>query len=357
MLPETPRVSVILPIRNESAYIRSCIERLLEQDYAKEFVEILVIDGESTDGTQDIVNELIVEHPQTLIRLLSNAKQIVPPALNIGIREARGDILIRMDGHSIPENDYISSCVRALKDTGAANAGGLLRPGGSTHFGDAVAYAQSHPVGAGDAKFHYAQQAQFVDTVYLGAFRKEVFTVVGLFDESLVRNQDYEMNVRIRKAGGKVYLDPDIQCWYTPRGSARKLWKQYFQYGWWRVETVKRHPESLRWRQVVPPGFVAVLVSLLVLALVSKIFVVLLVGQLVSYGLILGLAAVHIRSDLRRNAKLFFLFPLALVIMHISWGLGFLLNLCTLGNYPYRAEKPNIPSLGTKPEGQVSHAV
>ena len=343
-LADRPLVSIVLPVRNEEPFIRACLERLLAQEYPSDRMEILVVDGESTDRTRDIVEGIIREHPDTPIRLLRNEKQIVPPALNIGIRAATGQIVVRMDGHTVPHRDYVASCVRALRASEAANAGGLIRPKGDTAFGEAVALAQSHPIGAGDAKFHFAQEPQFTDTVYLGAYRKEIFAHTGLFDESMVRNQDYEMNVRIRKAGGKVYLDPRIRSEYTPRGTILALWKQYFEYGWWRVETWKRHPRSLRWRQAVPAVFVLVLVTLALAAPWSAAARVLFVAQVATYLAALTIATVGVTRTSSGRPGLRWRFPLAVAIIHIGFGSGFLVNVVTGGRFPYRARNPDIPA-------------
>jgi succinoglycan biosynthesis protein ExoA len=330
-------VSVVLPIRNEEKYIRACLENILNQDYVAD--EILVIDGRSTDKTRSIVRDMIAENPQRQIRLLDNPGQITASALNVGIQAARGEIIVRMDGHTVPAKNYISSCITSLETSNADNVGGLISPKGDTAFADVVAVAQSNPLGAGDAKFHYSKNAQYVDTVYMGAFRKSIFYKAGLYDESLIRNEDYEMNIRIRKAGGTIYLDPSIKSVYTPRNSPKKLWDQYFQYGWWKVETLRRHPESLRWRQLIPVLFV---VSLVVLALFSFLTPVLylLLAELGLYAATVGLTTLGTVKKLGFKAALF---PLAILIIHVSWGVGFMHSLISAGRFPYMAKKPAVP--------------
>ena len=349
-LPETPDVSIVLPIRNEESFIEDCLERLLLQDYPPSHVEILVVDGQSTDATRDVVQSVIAAHPERTITLLENPRRIVPTALNIGIRAARGHVVLRMDGHTVPEPDYVTACVRALKATGAANVGGRLQPRGTTTFGRAVAVAQSHPAGAGDAKFHFASEPEYVDTVYMGAFRKDVFRHAGMFDESMVRNQDYEMNVRIRAAGGSIYLDPEIRSTYTPRGSLEALARQYFEYGWWRVVTWRRHPASLRWRQAVPAVFVLMLALLAILAPFAATARFLLAAQVVAYGLFLGLATFHARPRMQAADAPLGLFPLAVATIHLAWGAGFAVNLTTAGRFPFRASRPAIPEMHAEPE-------
>jgi succinoglycan biosynthesis protein ExoA len=346
-------VSVVLPVRNEEAHIRGCLENLLAQDYPKHMFEILVVDGMSTDNTRAVVQEMAVAHPEVAIRLLENPAKIVPPALNIGIRAAQGEVVVRMDGHTVPAPSYISACVRALEQTQAANVGGLMQPVGDTPFGEAVALAQSHRLGVGDAKFHYSQEPAYVDTVYMGAFRKAIFEKAGLFDESMVRNQDYEMNIRIRKAGGKIYLDPHIQSTYAPRNTPQKLWRQYFQYGWWRVETLRRHPDSLRWRQFLPAFFVFCLIFLGLTSPFLAVSQFLLAAQLGLYGLAIMIATIDVirKPNLSKELRSrILLFPLSLVILHISWGAGFLLSLLSRGRYPYSADRPRVPLLAVTPE-------
>jgi succinoglycan biosynthesis protein ExoA len=350
MMMFEPVISVVLPIRNEAKHIRTCLERLLGQDYPADKLEILVIDGMSEDGTRDIVREMMAEHPERRLKLLDNPKKIVPPALNIGIQAAEGEIIVRMDGHTVPAPNYVSACVEALARSGAANAGGRLNPKSDRGFGRAVMLAQSHPLGAGGAKFHYADEPQFVDTVYLGAYRREIFERAGLFDESMVRNQDYEMNVRIRKAGGKIYLDPKIVSEYTPRDTPRKLWKQYFEYGWWRVETVRRHPDSLRWRQALPPAFVAAVVLLGLLSF-WPVARALLALALVPYVAVLALTSWKLRRDLERPWQ----FGLAVAIMHFAFGLGFWSSLLSGGRWPYRAAPPQVPRFAPR-QGRLERA-
>lgn len=333
-----PMVSVVLPIRNEARHIRACLERLLTQDYPAEKLEILVIDGMSEDETRDIVQEIIREHPERRLRLLDNPKRIVPPALNIGIQAAEGEVIVRMDGHTVPARNYVWACVDALNRSGAVNVGGRLNPKSEHGFGKAVMLAQAHPLGAGGAKFHYADEPQYVDTVYMGAFKREIFMKTGLFDESMIRNQDYEMNVRIRKAGGKIYLDPAIHAAYTPRDTPRKLWKQYFEYGWWRVETVRRHPDSLRWRQALPPMFVAAVVLLGLLSF-WPMARALLALAVVPYVAVLGVTSWTLRHELERPWQ----FGLAVAIMHFAFGFGFWASLLSGGRWPYRAQPPQVP--------------
>jgi succinoglycan biosynthesis protein ExoA len=334
-----PFVSIVLPIRNEADHIGACIGRLLDQDYPHERMEIIVVDGMSDDGTRDRLRELQATSRRVAIRVIDNPAMIVPTALNLAIEAARGDVIVRMDGHTTPATDYVSACVAALRTSGAANVGGVIEPTGLTPMGEAVAVVTSHPLGVGDAKYRTGGAAGSVDTVPFGAFRRDVFERVGLFDESMVRNQDYEMNVRIRQAGESIYLDPAIRSVYTPRSDVTSLWKQYLQYGWWRVETVRRHPGSLRWRQAVPPVFVAALVVLALLGLVWPFAAASWLIMAGAYVALVGSVAVHSRRATPARIAL------AFVIVHVAWGTGFALNVLSGGRYPYRSQPPRVPHL------------
>ncbi|MEX2534098.1 MAG: glycosyltransferase family 2 protein [Trueperaceae bacterium] len=349
-----PFVSIVLPVRNESQHIGSCLSRLLEQDYPKDRFEILVVDGDSADDTREVVQQILQRVQSDRLRLLANPERIVPAALNIGIRAARGSIIVRMDGHTVPESDYVSSCVRALNATGAANVGGPMLPAGETEFGRAVAVALQHPFGVGDARFHIDGQAGFVDTVYMGAFRRDIFEASGLFDESMVRNQDYEMNVRIRNAGGRIYLDPTIRSRYTPRGTWSALWKQYFEYGWWRVETLRRHRKSARWRQLLPATFVLSLLVLAVAAPLSQLAALGIGLLLATYVATLTAAAVGRRG--RAEGFAFWNLPLAFVAMHVGYGSGFLLNVTSGGRFPFKSSPPLVPPLSNESRSTVTAA-
>ena len=340
-LPDFPFVSVVLPIRNEVRYIEECVLRLLDQDYPRDRLEILVIDGNSDDGTRVVLEKLLAQHGEARLRVLDNPARTVPTGLNSGIRAARGEVIVRIDGHTVPARNYISASVASLMRSGATNVGGIVDPIGDSPFGKAVALATKHPLGVGDAKFRTGGTAGDVDTVPFGAFRREVFERVGLFDESLVRNQDYEMNIRIRKSGGRVHLDPSIAFTYTPRGSITSLWRQYFQYGWWRVETARRHPTSFKWRQIIPPSFVA---ALLVLALIAP-FGALAPLPFVALTTIYLSTVLVIAARVAKDHTSPILVALAFMTIHIAWGSGFLLNVVSFGNFPYRAGRPRVPVL------------
>lgn len=339
-VPRLPTVSIVVPIRNEEAHIESCLEGLLDQDYPPSLMEIIVVDGCSEDGTLDAVARFAAHHPSARLRVLTNPAITVAPGFNAGVRAACGDVIVRMDGHTVPARDYVSRCIQALLRTGAANVGGGIEPCGNTPFGYAVATAIQHPLGAGDSRFRVGGAEGDVDTVPFGAFRRDVLERVGLLDESMARNEDYELNVRIRAAGERVYFDPTIRSRYTPRGSVGALWNQYFQYGWWKVETWRRHPSSLRWRQALPPTFCATLVLLALAAPWSSAAAAGLAAIASFYVLVVGLASWRIARPPVSPTAL----AIAFVVLHLAFGFGFLTNLVSRGRYPYGPAGSRVPA-------------
>ena len=320
---EMPFVSVVIPIRNEEDFIARCLQSVVDQDYPHDRMEVLVVDGRSEDRTREIVAEFGSRYP--MIKLLDNPKLSTPAGLNIGIREAKGDVIVRVDGHCVLEADYVRQCVRCLRETGADNVGGLMKTVGEGYVAQVIALAINSFFGSGGSKFHYSSKEQYVDTVYLGAFPRHVFDRVGYFNERLMRNQDYELNYRIRAAGGKIFLSPAIRSSYYGRSTLRGLWQQYFQYGFWKIEMIRLHPKSVRLRQLVPPLFVFSLVAAGLLSPIHQVFLRLFLLILASYLLASLLASLKLAR--RKGWRYFPLLPLAFAVMHFSWGLGFLLGL------------------------------
>lgn len=324
----TSIVSVVVPMRNEELYIAECLRSIVEQDYPKDSLEILVVDGLSDDRSREIVEEFGEKHP--LIKLLDNPRRIVPTAMNIGIKEARGEVIIRVDGHCRLAPDYVSQCIRHLKETGAACVGGAIENIGQTSMAQAISLAMSSLFGVGDAYFRHGQQQKerYVDTLAFGAYKREVFDCIGLFDEELVRNQDYELNYRLRQAGGKILLTPTIKSRYYTRSSLRTLWNQYFQYGFWKARMLRKHPRSVRIRQLVAPLFVLTLLISGALSVVSNLAAWVFALVAASY-LSLSLAfSVSIAA--RREWRHLPVLPLVFACLHLSWGLGFLYGLVWL---------------------------
>ncbi|MBM4465158.1 MAG: glycosyltransferase family 2 protein [Chloroflexi bacterium] len=327
MMNDRPFVSVVIPVRNEEEFIARCLQAVVDQDYPHDSMEILVVDGGSEDRSREIVTEFSSKYP--MVRLLDNPLLSAPAGLNLGIREARGDVIVRVDGHCLLEPDYVSLCVRCLRETGADNVGGLIRAVGRSYVEQVIALAINSFFGSGGSKFHYASEEQYADTVYLGAFPRHVFDRVGLFNERLMRNQDYELNYRIRAAGGKIFLSPAIRSSYYGRSTLGELWQQYFQYGFWKPEVLHMHPRSVRPRHLVAPLFVFGLLVTGLLGLVHRGFLNLFLLVISGYLLASLLSSLLIAR--REGWRYFPLLPVAFGVMHFGWGLGFLLGLVRTG--------------------------
>jgi succinoglycan biosynthesis protein ExoA len=317
-----PLVSVVLPIRNEAQTIRECLDAVLAQDYGRDHLEIIVAEGGSTDETRAILAEYAARGE---LRVVDNPRGIVPAGLNRAIAAARGEYIVRVDGHTFLAPDYISTCVATLAATGAANVGGPQKPEARTLLGSLVALVTSSPFGIGDSKFHYSDTPQWVDTVYLGAWPRSLFEQIGGFDESLVRNQDYEFNYRTRRAGRRIWYNPRIRSVYRPRESLRAFIRQYFQYGQWKAIVIRRHPASTRWRHLVAPVFVLALGGLGLLAPVWQGARRLLALVLALYTMA-GLAESARLARRQGRWQALLLLPF-FFILHVSWGSGFLMRL------------------------------
>ena len=277
-----PDVSVIVPCHNELGYIEECIRSILIQIPPPGGFEIIVVDGMSVDGTRDILKKLAIEEAR--LRLIDNPAQIVSTALNMGIRVARGRIIIRMDAHTQYARNYIRECVTVLRETGADNVGGPWIARGDGFVSRAIAAAFQSSFGAGGARGHNPDYEGEVDTVYLGCWPRDVFDRVGFFDEQLVRNQDDEFNLRLTRAGGKVWQSPRVKSSYTPRGSLTALFRQYAQYGYWKVRVIQKHKIPASLRHLVPGGFVSLLIGLPVIALLWSPAAWMWVGVVSVYG-------------------------------------------------------------------------
>lgn len=316
-MSQVPFVSVVMPVRNEERFIARSLGAALGQDYPADRFEIIVVDGQSDDQTRAVIRAL---PGAERVQIIDNPRRRQAFGLNLGLGQARGAIIVRVDGHTIIARDYVSQCVRALRETGAVNVGGRMEPHGETRVGRAIAAAALSRFGVPSA-FHVSDRAQFVDTVYLGAWPREALVAAGGFNERLRVNEDYELNIRLREAGGRIYLSPAIRSAYYGRQTLRGLARQYLLYGWDRTNTLRLHPGSLKPRQLVAPAFVAALVVGAALAPLGR----------AALGAWLGLLALYILADIFAAARATRaaggdLLPLALAvfpIMHLSWGLGF----------------------------------
>jgi succinoglycan biosynthesis protein ExoA len=315
-----PRVSIVLAMRNEEGFIADCLQALVNQDYPRERMEILVVDGLSDDRSPEIVQAWCARYPH--IALLSNSKRRTPCGFNTGIRASTGDLIAVVSAHCELEPDYIRQCVSCLGRSGADNVGGPMRPVGETFWSQNIGLATSTPFGIGNSQFHYSQKEQFVDTVYMGMYRREMLAQIGLFDETLVRNQDYELNYRLRAAGGKIFYTPAIKSWYHGRSTLRDLWAQYFQYGFWKARVIRLHPDSTRLRHLAAPMFILALASTLLLALLYGPAVILPALVVLAYAAASVLATIAL--VLRRHGWRFLgSLPITFAVIHVSWGLGF----------------------------------
>ncbi len=337
--PTQPFVSVILPIRNEGPFIERTLGAVLNQTYPADRYEVVVADGMSTDDTKAIVSRTAAAYPSVKVTLIDNPRRIVPTGLNLALAAARGDVIVRVDGHTIIAPDYVEQCVLVLQRSHADNAGGRMDAVSDTLFGRAVALATSSPFGVGGARFHYSDKEEWVDTVYLGAWPRSVFDWNGLFDEELVRNQDDEFNYRLLARGGRIRLSPTIRSRYYARSTPRGLCRQYAQYGFWKVRVMQKHLREMRVRQFVPPLFVAGLASLAASSLVVPAFKWLLYGVLGAYAVAAAIATVRVAR--RPLGPHLLLVPLTFPLLHISYGSGFLAGLVA---FPPRPARPPNPS-------------
>jgi glycosyltransferase involved in cell wall biosynthesis len=320
-----PTVTVIMPVRNEAAFIERSLGAVLDQDYPAELMEVLVADGMSDDGTRVAVADLARAHPDHTVEIVDNPGQIVPTGLNAALERSSGQVIVRVDGHCVIAPDYVTQCVTALADSGADSVGGRMDPVGSGAVAEAIALATSSPFGVGDSLFHYAEGEHWVDSVFLGAWPRKVFDRVGMFDPELVRNQDDEFNYRLRSQGGRILLTDRIRSRYYNRSSLRKVFRQYRQYGMWKVRVLQKHPRQMSTRHFVPPAFVVGLVGGAALAPASRVVRRL---WLAGVGTWL-LAALGVSTWIARRAGWRHLpvLPAVFAALHTGYGAGFLAGL------------------------------
>jgi len=332
MADPQPLVTVIVPCRNERDWIGQCLESILANDYPRDRLEVLVVDGMSSDGTRQTIESFAAKDSR--LRLVDNEKKITPVAMNVGIAAAQGSLIVRMDAHVEYPGNYISSLVQLLEQSGADNVGGVCRtlPANDSAMARAIAAGMSHPLGVGNAHFRIGSaEDRWVDTVPFGCYRREVFDRIGLFDEELVRNQDDELNQRLIKHGGRVLLSPQIICKYFARDSLAKLWRMYYQYGYFKPLVVRKVGGVMTLRQLAPPLFVLFLAVTALAGIVSLALVpapwkfaapaaFALIAS--SYMLVIGACAAGAvrKYGLAVAAALVVVFP----ALHISYGIGYL---------------------------------
>jgi glycosyltransferase involved in cell wall biosynthesis len=318
---EYPLVTVIMPIRDEARYIARSLGAVLAQDYPADKIEVLVVDGMSRDDTRAIVGQASAGAPQIAVTILDNPAGTAPAALNIGLRHAHGAVIVRVDGHCEIAPDYLRRCVEVLDATHADCVGGPMVTIGETPIARAIARAQSSKFGVGGVAFRTGrEQPGYVDTLAFGAYRREVFDRIGCFDEELVRNQDDELNFRLNQAGGKIWLDPAIHSTYYSRASLVKLWRQYYEYGFYKVRVIQKRGGVASWRHLVPGAFVLSLLLSLLLAVLTRRprWALSVVGP---YALANGAASL---ATARKAPRQLSLLPPIFATLHVAYGLGFL---------------------------------
>lgn len=319
-----PLVSVIVPCYNEEKTIHLLLSAILKQTYPIEKLEVVISDAMSSDRTREKISNFVSSHPALKVRVVDNHQRTIPAGVNGAAQAAEGEILVRLDAHSEPNPEYVAVSVELLESGKADNVGGIwqIRPGADTCTAAAIAIAAGHPLGVGDAKYRVSTTAQYVDTVPFGAFYRERFFAIGAFDETLLANEDYEFNARLQKDGGRVWLDPRIISQYYARPTLKKLAIQYFRYGFWKVKMLQRFPRTLRLRQAIPPLFVASIAIFAVLSIFLPFARIILLGELSLYLSALLLSAVQ--CVWKKKGRCCLLVPLAIVVMHFSWGSGFI---------------------------------
>lgn len=317
-------VTVIMPIRNEVAFIDRSLGSVLRQRYPA--MQVLVVDGMSDDGTRQRLHTMLDGHvPEDFeVSLLDNPSRTVPGALNIGLQHATGDIIVRVDGHCEIPHDYVDRCVALLEERGADCVGGVIDTVGETSVARAIAAAQSSAFGVGNAAFRTSRRrAGFVDTVAFGAYRQSVFERIGKFDLELVRNQDDEFNFRLTQSGGSIWLDPSLSTRYHSRAVLSGLWNQYYQYGMYKVRLMQKRGRLPSARQAIPPLFVAALTSSLAAAAMTRRAHVAL--AITGPYAIASMAASSWMG--RRDPATLPKLPAAFATMHLAYGIGFIVGL------------------------------
>ena len=318
-------VSAVMPVYNEERYIVKCIESLFMQDYPVEKMEWIFVDGSSKDRTVELLEQYRDKYPN-LIKILNNPDKIVPHAMNIGIAACSGKYVVRLDAHADYATDYISKCIYYLENTDAENVGGVAETKAAGFMGNAIAKMLSSKFGVGNSQFRTNGESGYVDTVPFGAFRREVFSKYGGYDERLVRNQDNEMNFRIRKNGGKIYLASDIRLSYYCRDSIKGISAMANKNGMWNVITMKLCPGSMGARHFVPFLFVTSVVALSILGAIWPIFLILLALEMALYLSLDILFSIKQASTFKEFLALLVLFP----IFHVSYGIGSLIGITKL---------------------------
>lgn len=329
-------ISVVVPCLDGARHIQGLLDAIDVQDTAP--LEVIVVDGGSRDGTQAILERYRTLHPRFPLQVLESRRADIPVVLNAGIREARGEIIVRLDVRTRPRPDYLRRAVNTLREVGQGVVGGRweVEPGSETSLARAIAWAVQHPLGAGNAAYRVGRTdgAPFsVDTVPYGCFEKRLWNALGGFNERLLTNEDYEFNYRVRSARQPVTLDPLLVSKYVARAELSSLARQYFRYGWWKAAMLKQYPQSIRIRQFLPAAFVAGMASLAAAAGVTQGGAAWFFAAAIAYLFVLTMVSAGIARR-NRAPETFYLLPLVFLAIHFAWGTGFWLNTLTAGKWP-----------------------
>jgi len=343
---ELPTVSLLVAMRNEEKNIGDCLISIFNQDYPASRIEVFIMDGKSTDHSWDIVQRLIQNKDNYC--LINNPKISQSAAWNIGIEKSHGDVVSIVSAHSVLAPDYVSKAIETSIRTGADLVGGPMVAKGETRTSKAISIATSHPFGIGGARFHYATAEETVDTVYMGFCRRELYMKIGGFDEEMVRNQDDELSYRILDYAGRIVCNPEIKSQYFNRATLKSLSKQYYQYGFYKVRVMQKHPSQMRTRQFIPPIFVLGLIG-------SALLSAFLTWGWITFAII---ALSYLSANLIASAAIakkmgWLYFPLLVVvfcILHLSYGSGFLVGLIKFSNR-WNDRIGKIPNFSYEPPG------
>lgn len=316
------KVSIIVPVYNEEKYIEKCIQSILNQDYPQESVEVIFIDGNSTDNTLIYLKKVCQDHKN--FKYYQNIKRTVQYALNIGIKHASGEYIVRLDAHCEYDDSYISNCIKTLESTDADNVGGPTIAVGKNTKQRAIAAAFHSMFALGGGKSHIEQYKGYADTVSFGAYKRSKIIEIGLYDENFPRSEDDEMNLRLKRLGGKIYINPDIKSQYYPRDSFIKLAKQYFEYGFWKPAVLKKHKIISRFSQLIPSFFVFFLLTGPILLYLVNNYIYIYISILNLYLMLDFLFSFSNRKTSTLLEKIYLF--LSHFIIHISYGTGYILG-------------------------------
>ncbi|MFI1397291.1 glycosyltransferase family 2 protein [Streptomyces sp. NPDC020681] len=334
-----PPVSVIMPVLNEERHLRNSVRHILEQEYGGE-MEVVIALGPSTDRTDEIAAELVAEtasDPRKRVHTVPNPTGRTPAALNAAIKASSHPIVVRVDGHGMLSANYIATAVRLLEETGAQNVGGIMHAEGENDWEHAVAAAMTSKIGVGNAAFHTGGTAGSAETVYLGVFRRAALEQQGGYNEEFVRAQDWELNFRIREAGGLIWFSPELKVQYRPRPSVKALAKQYKDYGRWRHVVARYHQGSINLRYLAPPTAVCAIAAGLVAGVALTPW-----GLVVPAGYLAAIAAGSVPAGKGLPLKARLQIPVALATMHMSWGYGFLTSPRALAKKVIASRRPAV---------------